>query len=236
MRLEILDRGQETTDLGKKDPAAAITGYSAVLRQTRLFGGLRAAEVEAIAEWVRPVRLGRGEYLFREGDRTRACFVVQSGAVRVFRQSPDGLERVLHVFRAGEAFAEAALGGLEAYPANAAAMTDAVVLSVPQERFIEAVRARPQLAFAIIASLSQHLRTLVERFAEQSTQGSCRRVCEWLRQAARQGDRIELPGRKCDLANELGMTPETLSRQLRKLADEGRIVVERRTIQIVEAP
>jgi len=79
------------------------------LRSCQLFIGLPAADIEAIASFVVSKHLDKGEYLFREGDRSEGFYVVQKGAINVHRVSAAGKEQVIHVFYPMESFAEATL-------------------------------------------------------------------------------------------------------------------------------
>ena len=69
------------------------------LRSCQLFVGLPPADIVAVASFTIPKHLDKGEYLFREGDRSEGFYVVQRGAINVHRVSPAGKEQVIHVFR-----------------------------------------------------------------------------------------------------------------------------------------
>jgi CRP-like cAMP-binding protein len=55
------------------------------LRSCQLFMGLPAADIVAIASFIVSKHLDKGEYLFREGDRSEGFYVVQKGAINVHR-------------------------------------------------------------------------------------------------------------------------------------------------------
>ena len=89
------------------------------LRGCRLFAGLPAEDLEKIALITTTKALATGEYLFREGEITRGFYIVQQGAINVHRVNAAGKEQVIHIFRPGESFAEAALAterGDDAHP------------------------------------------------------------------------------------------------------------------------
>src|SRR5690349_16780821 len=92
------------------------------LRSCQLFTGLPQSELEQIAGVSVVKSLDKGEYLFHEGDPARGFYVVQRGAVNVHRVNATGKEQVIHVFRAGESFAEATLATERGYPADARAI------------------------------------------------------------------------------------------------------------------
>src|SRR6185312_16773476 len=79
------------------------------LRGCQLFTGLPQQDLEAIAEATVLKSLEKGEYLFREGGPAAGFYVIRSGAVNVHRVNALGKEQIIHVFRAGDSFAEAAL-------------------------------------------------------------------------------------------------------------------------------
>src|SRR5262249_60978561 len=74
------------------------------LRSCQLFMGLPAADIVAIASFTIPKHLDKGDYLFREGDRSEGFYVVQRGAVNVHRVSAAGEEEGVHVFCPLECF------------------------------------------------------------------------------------------------------------------------------------
>lgn len=207
-------------------------GIALCLRRCRLFQALSEGELLRFAEWVQPKTFKRGDHVFRQGQPTIACFVVQNGAVEVSRLSEGGSLQVLHVFGPGDSFAETALGGLENYPASAKALVDSRILAVPKREFVEQVKLRPDLAFCIIASLSHHLRELVGLIEDLRSKNAQSRLVAWLLGNASPKGVVQIPGSKGDLANQLGMTQETLSRLFSMLTREGVIRVARRSIQI----
>src|SRR6516162_2312830 len=79
------------------------------LRSCQLFAGLPVADLQDIAEFTVPKSLQKNEYLFHEGDPAHGFYIVQRGAVNVHRVTAAGKEQVIHIFRAGESFAEVAV-------------------------------------------------------------------------------------------------------------------------------
>ena len=103
-------------------PESRLTGLAGTLRCCQLFGGLPAEDLALIAGFVSSVKLAKGQLLFREGEPSRGCYLVQGGAVSVHRVNAAGREQVIHIFRAGESFAEASLASATGYPADARAV------------------------------------------------------------------------------------------------------------------
>ena len=78
-----------------------LTGLVGTLRCCQLFSGLSADDLGVIAGFAVTLRLAKDDYLFHEGEPSRGCYLVQSGAINVHRISAVGKEQVIHVFRSG---------------------------------------------------------------------------------------------------------------------------------------
>lgn len=209
------------------------------LRGCQLFAGLPPDDLAAIAALALPVSLAPGEYLFREGDPARGFYVVQRGAVNIHRVNAAGKEQVIHIFRAGESFAEATLATETGYPADARAIEPTQVLLVRKAEFVRLLGRRPELALRMLAGMSLHLRTLVGQLEDLTLKDVETRLANWLVKrcppSAKPPVPIELPGTKRVLAAELGTVSETLSRTLAKFRDQQWIAVKGRTI-VIHAP
>ena len=68
------------------------TALIATLRKSRMFAELSSAEIDAVADGCSLRTLQKGEMLFREGERGEGFYVVQTGAISVYRLTPDGRE------------------------------------------------------------------------------------------------------------------------------------------------
>ena len=86
-----------------------LAAFATSLRRCYLFSELPAQDLQCIASFVVQKRLVKGECLFREGAPFEGFYVVDEGAISVHRVNASGKMQVIHVFRAGESFAEAAL-------------------------------------------------------------------------------------------------------------------------------
>jgi len=201
-----------------------------------LFGGLTSQELAQVAKISRTISISAGDILFHEGRPCEGLFLVLQGGVRVFRLSPDGRERILHVVRPGQSFAEAAMFGPGAYPAFAAATENSRLILVRREPFLRILRAQPETCLRLFESLSRWLRRLLDQLDSQTFQNARARLANYLlREARRQNvkgrdGRVELKQPKKEVASELGMVPETFSRALADLEQRGLIRASRRTV------
>lgn len=213
-------------------------GIANTLQKCQLFAGLSDADLKQVASIIMPKSLARGEYLFHEGDPIHGFYVVQRGAVNVHRVSAAGKEQVIHIFRAGESFAEAALVMDQGYPASARALEPTQVLLIPKNKFRELLRRKPELSLGMLCALSGRLHMVVSRLEDLTLKNVETRLANWLIRRcpdrySEKAVRIELRMTKRTLAAELGTISETLSRSLAKFRAAKLLAVKGKTLTVL---
>jgi CRP-like cAMP-binding protein len=207
-----------------------------ILRSTPLLSGMPQDAVLGLVGSVSPRAYEKGAVLFHQGQPAGAFFVVLDGWVKIYRTTPDGLEVVLHIFKRGETFAEAAmfLGGR--YPASAETVSTARLLRIDGNAFRTRIREQPELALSMLAAASYQLKFLVEQIEQIKVRSAPQRIAEFIMRLieAREGRAVvELPFEKGLIANRLGMKPESFSRALAKLRSMG-VTVDREVVEIAD--
>ena len=190
-----------------------------------LFQGLTRAEQEQVATVARPTRLGRDEIVYTAGQDVSQLMVVHTGRVKISRVTADGHEQIVRVLGPGDFVGEAAFldGGRPDHTASAVEATSLCVFR--HQELHELVRRHPSIGLRMLQTLSRRLSRTEERLgAAISSDVSARLADHLLSLPARRADdrlEVELPLAKKDVASLLDTTPESLSRQLRRLSDSG---------------
>jgi CRP/FNR family transcriptional regulator, dissimilatory nitrate respiration regulator len=167
--------------------------------------------------------LAAGEALFHQGDNAYAIFEIEVGRLRLIRHTVDSRRIVLHVARAGELFAEAALFADE-YHCDAVAAAASQVRVYAKRDLLSLFRTNPGLAERFMALLAQQIHSLRARLEERNIRSARGRVLHHLALAAGpDGRTMPLEGTLMDLAEEIGLTHEVLYRTLASLEKEGSI-------------
>jgi CRP/FNR family transcriptional regulator, dissimilatory nitrate respiration regulator len=208
------------------------------LRSCQLFAGLPPPDLEKIADVSVVKSLEKGDYLFHEGDPAHGFYVIQRGAVNVHRVTAAGKEQIIHIFRAGDSFAEAALATPTGYPADARALEATQVLLVQKAGILELLKRQPELGLRMLGSMSGHLRVLVGQLEDLTLKDVETRLANWLikRCSNPQGEapvKIELAMTKRVLAAELGTVSETFSRTLAKFREQKLLAVKGKTVTVL---
>jgi CRP/FNR family transcriptional regulator len=207
------------------------------LRTCQLFAGLPMEDLESIAAIVAVKPVAKGDYLFRESQPSLGFYLVQSGAINIHRVNAAGKEQVLHIFRAGESFAEATLANDRGYPANARAVEPSQVLLVQKSGFLALIKRHPELALRMLGAMSLHLRVLVGQLEDLTLKDVETRLANWLVKRCpdpktEKPVTIQLAMTKRVLAAELGTVSETFSRTLAKFRELGLVTVKGRALTI----
>lgn len=214
--------------------------YPEALLATPLLANLRDEQRLDVLAAAVPRTLDKGQFLFHEGDPTEGFFVLASGSIKLVRFTAQGKEMLVHMVRPGQTFAEAAVFGPSSYPASAVAVEASEVWMWPQQRLLSMLRDSPELALALILSVSIWTRHLVGKL-ELLTQ---RRVEERLaiyilgRAGGRplaSGDEVVLDEAKQLIAAQIGTAPEVLSRTFKRLEDDGILAVDGDRVRIQDS-
>ncbi len=187
-----------------------------MLRQTAFFRGLSDEACRRLAAVARLKPLRKKEILFQEGRRGEAVFLLERGAVQLFKSAPDGAEVVIRTIRPGEMFAEVVLFEQDAYPVTARAIAASRVLAFPTRDFL-ALLEESAFRREFIANLMRRQRYLADRLRDLSAYEVDERFFLFLREQFGTATRFELPMAKRDVAAAIGATPETFSRLIARL-------------------
>jgi CRP/FNR family transcriptional regulator, dissimilatory nitrate respiration regulator len=188
------------------------------LSRCPIFGRMGPEDLEHLAGGMRRLHVRAGDPVFREGQPCEGFYVVLSGSVRVFKLSTEGRQRILHIVRPPFTFAEAAMFGAGTYPASAEAMEPSDLVLIRQGPFLRLIRERPDAALRLFESLSLWLRRLLDHLENETFLNSRAKLASYLLREARRGGcttgpcQVVLTAARKDIASQLGMAPETLSR------------------------
>lgn len=106
-----------------------------------------------------------GEVIFKEGEAGNVMFVIQSGKVKIIKQTESG-QIDIATLNNGEIFGEMALFDRLPRSASAVALGDARVLSVDKKKLFSTISRDPTLVFKLLESMSQRIRKLDEELTK----------------------------------------------------------------------
>lgn len=208
------------------------------LKESNLFTEFSAFELEQISTHSSYQVLEKGQCLFQQGQVATNFFLTIHGQIKLAFLSMQGDEKVVDVVNEKQSFAEAVMFlGNKHYPLNATALMPSTVLSIDAQCYLEILEKSPKACFKIMGKLSQRLHWAVNEINNLTLHDGTYRLVSFLLNQARQGDKlvdINLSMSKQMLASQLAIQPETLSRILKKLSEEGWLKVDKNHINLLE--
>ena len=205
------------------------------LRAHYLLAAITDSQWRALAPHLHRRHLTAGQPLSSQGDRAESFFIVRRGAMKLFRVSQPGTEKIMRLVRAGQSFAESVLfSDAPRYPVHAQAAEDTELLAIEREAYLRLLRESFDTCRAVMAQMTQRIYAHWNEIEALSLHGAVPRVARYLLEqlALQSGPTVRLPLPKVQIAAQLGLAPETLSRALRKLSEGGAISVRGATVQV----
>ncbi|MEW6677885.1 MAG: Crp/Fnr family transcriptional regulator [Pseudomonadota bacterium] len=209
------------------------------LRRCYLFSGLEEGQFAEILEHASIVDLPQGQILFSQGDPAQAFYWVAEGVMRLYRASPQGDEKVIELVGANRLFAEAVLFMGGQYPVNAAAQVPTRLVAFDGRSFKSWLTRDAQRCFLLMAGMSARLHKLVNEIDHLTLMKGADRLLQYLLDHSDPDDsgrqKVEWEAPKQVIASRIGVKPETLSRLLHKLSDQGCIELDSNSVYIKDS-
>ena len=211
---------------------------SSAIHSNPWFAALPADIRDVMLRHAEPLRLRRGEMLFRQGDAPGGLYGVKRGALKISTLREDGREAILGVIEAGTWLGEISL--LDQLPRthDATAVGACEVLVLPQETF-EGLMQGVVFARAVAMLLATRLRMSYSMIEDATLRSTRARVLRRLVQLAH-GDaamaaraRPSITVTQEALAMMLGISRQTLSKELKLLEQQGAIRIGYRHITLL---
>ena len=213
-----------------------------LLGRVPVFETLAPPDLERVAQVAVPRRFAAHQVIFREGDASDTCYVVESGHARATREHPDGRAISLAHFGPGDIFGELAMFDDELRSATVEAIEDVAAIAILGADMRRLLREHADISYKLVVALGRRLRQTNERLTRQSFQTVQSRVAGVLTQLVEQaraegaedGD-VLVVATQAEVAQLAGSSRESASRFLAVLERAG-IVSQGRGRLIVHEP
>jgi CRP-like cAMP-binding protein len=204
------------------------------LKHHHLFSKLTELQLDRVYQHSKLHRLSEGEILFNQGEQVRAFYMVLSGGVKLFRMSADGQEKIIEIVKPGQVFAEALMFTDQTdYPVSSAALSDTEVLSINAKYFKNMLLDSTDTCLLLLGAMSLRLRTLVNEIDKLTLHSGTCRVASYLVQEQPEGQKkFKLEVAKNIIAARLSIKPETFSRIIKNLKDQGILSIDGNSVTI----
>jgi len=165
------------------------------------------------------------EPLFREGDDTRYLFEVLEGVLCNYKIFADGRRQVISFAFPGELVG---FGHGPEYRFDCEALSSARVQIIPKVGLLSAARERPELGERLLEIAASQVAGMQAHSMLLGRKTAAERIATFLVELAERAGkedeapiRLHLPMTRADIADYLGLTVETVSRNITKLKMKG---------------
>jgi CRP/FNR family cyclic AMP-dependent transcriptional regulator len=216
-----------------------------LLKNVPLFADLSEVDLKTLVSDLRLKEYGKDEIIFRQGDTSRDLYVILKGKVRIFKISPSGDETSINIFSDYDLIGELATIDDRPRSATAVAIVPSVLLVMAQIKFLQHMRAMPDLALAMTKLLAGKVRwtaAYAETIAQYDAAGRLLHILllynQQFGEELEAGKRYELDLslNQTDLASLVGARREWVNRLLRDWRKRGLITYDAGKITILDLP
>src|SRR5215475_2547161 len=212
---------------------------SSVLRQHPIFRDLAPEALDQLCRYAKHAALKRGATIFAKDDPGNRLYAVISGTVKISTTSPEGRNTILNLIGPGELFGEMAVLDGQPRSADATANTNCEIFVVDRRDFLPFVRSQPTLAMKFIELLCTRIRKTSDQVEQVILQDLPGRLASALlglteRRKLTEGERT-LAITQQEISEMVGMTRESINKQLRAWAARGLVRLEHGAIVVLKA-
>jgi CRP-like cAMP-binding protein len=203
-----------------------------------VLGGMAMDEQRVLAHVAKRRRLRAGAFVYTQGDPARHFYIVESGRVRVFYQTPSGREPTVIYRGRGHLFGISHLAESGRRVTSAQALEASVIWAIANEDLDEVTQRLPTLASGIIKSLALRLRDVMVLVESVATWPARLRIANFLladrdRQQAT-GAAVKEGWTHERIADRLGCTRQTVTEALNEFARKRWVRVERKRVIVID--
>lgn len=202
-----------------------------------IFDGLSEQEREICRNAGRTRAFAKGEILVAEGDMCQGLLILTSGEIARQKYTPGGEFSTLDICEAGEVLGmEFLLPDATRYGYTVEALSAGSLCTISKDALAELESRFPRIRDNLLRLFANQIRHLDERIDMLSQKSIRQKIAVYLlSQISEQdeGNSCEMPGTKESAARYFGLPRPSLSRELMNMEKEGLILVNGRSITIL---
>jgi CRP/FNR family transcriptional regulator len=189
-----------------------------------------------IIDAVKQVSFSAGEVVFSKGQPSNCMYSLSSGLVKITDHTPDGREQIV-----GLSNPDALLAGIQSisddtYQYTAIAATDVLACKISHRALLTAVMNGSEVALRLIGAISAqlaHSRAMMRVLGHKCAAAKIASFIQLIIPESQHGkQRYTLPFSRGDIADLLGLSEETVCRQMARLKRRGVIYAPRGRIEV----
>ena len=190
----------------------------------------------SITNEVKQVRFSKGQLLFAQGQPSTSLYAIEEGLVKITSHTPDGREQIVGLSAPGNLVVGLQSLSCDHYEYSALAATDGVACKVRHRSLLLAAKTRGDVALSLITAFNAQLAHSREMMLVIGQKCAEAKIASFILlvmpHSAHEKKRVALPFSRAEMANLLGLSEETVCRQMAELKRNGVIYAPRGNIEI----
>ena len=194
---------------------------SSCMDNIRLFAGLPPSAKRELLARARHTAHASGDIIVHEGNPIESIIVVRTGRIKTYRSTSDGEQHVLDVLHDGQALWHGLFLDNRTYGYSVSCLTPVRLCLIHRADVEQMLANHPDVAMGLIRMVCTELDRAEERIMMLSIRDPRRRLAEYLLVRDRSCTGPEIHLKLDDIANSVGLRPETVSRNIARFDREG---------------
>jgi CRP-like cAMP-binding protein len=217
-------------------------GRRELLSGSQFFAGLAPTLLDELVVASRLLELSDNQTIFQAGEPIREAHLLFKGSVKRTMAISSGATKVIELAHSEQLLSLGELFGATHYSSTCSGITETLLVAINIRKLREVTQSSHELSHRLITALARRqCATDGEVTGYHYGLTGAQRLLDYLLEMA--GERASLAGEttvvltasKKVIAARIGMTPESFSRNLRELSDNGVITVDGRKVHIQNA-
>jgi CRP/FNR family cyclic AMP-dependent transcriptional regulator len=197
-----------------------------------LFQGFDAEEMREVERVTTTRTFKRGDVIYMPGETGEALFLLRSGAVQIYRMSPEGRKLVIAQLLPFSFFGEMSCIGQGMYDTFAEVVEDSTIVTMNCAVLNRLLSTKPEVARRILEAFGRRVLDAERQLEETVFKGIPARVAALLIRESK-GEAVDGLTHQ-DIAERLGVYRETATNALNELKTAGLIEIGRKHIRLLD--
>ncbi len=203
-----------------------------IISEFPIFSSLDEPNLNRLAENAVLSDIPKKAIYFSEAKFLDGMHVLLSGKVKLFKLAEDGKEQTIFVFGPGEPFCLCSTFSDGKMPANLSALEDSKVLFISPSKFQTLIQEDPTILLNMMSVMAKRLKDAMVMIDSLSLKQIPSRLAAYFLSKNEEGW-LKLDISYRELSKIIGVTPEALSRTLKKMSKEKLIEVDGTNVRVI---
>ncbi len=183
-------------------------------------------------------KLRKKDMLFMEGDSCNFLHFIISGKIKIFKSNDFGKEFIINIYKNGDFLGHISLLENSKHKESAMAIENTEVALIPREDFFQALYSNQEVAMKFIKLMSKDYAEAEDKLLKLAYDSARKRVAEAILYVSKKhnhsdSDNVSFSIDRENISSLSGISPESVSRNLSDLREEGLIETGNGTLKIL---